>query len=421
MATVTGLTADRMLAIEAGSVVSGAIDGSGHLILTKHDTSTVDAGAIRGSFDAATTTGSGIVELATSAETITGTDTVRAVTPAGVAAVTGPISTTVSGKQPLDSDLTAIAALTPTANDTMQFIGTAWTNRTPTQVKTTLAIAEADVTNLVTDLAAKQPLDSDLTAIAAIAPANDDVVQRKAGAWTNRTMAQLVTDLAAAGLQPLDSDLTAIAAIAPTNDDIIQRKAGAWINRTLAQLKTDLSLQPLDSDLTAIAALTPSANDTMQFIGGAWTNRTVAQVKTTLAIAESDVTNLTTDLAAKAPLASPAFTGKASFVASVHTPVAVTLSAGHAAVDANAGDIFDVAASANFTLDNPTNPTNGQVIHLRITQDATGSRILTLGTAWNVGTATVVLSTAANKRDHLIAQYHSGASKWDITGFQKGY
>lgn len=41
--------------------------------------------------------------------------------------------------------------------------------------------------------------------------------------------------------QPLDSDLTAIAALTPTNDDIIQRKAGAWTNRTIAQFKTDLA------------------------------------------------------------------------------------------------------------------------------------------------------------------------------------
>ncbi len=42
--------------------------------------------------------------------------------------------------------------------------------------------------------------------------------------------------------QNLDADLTDIAALTPTNDDIIQRKAGAWTNRTMAQLKTDLVL-----------------------------------------------------------------------------------------------------------------------------------------------------------------------------------
>lgn len=49
-----------------------------------------------------------------------------------------------------------------------------------------------------TDIGNRQPLDSDLTAIAALTPSNDDVVQRKAGAWTNRTVAQLKTDLAVA-------------------------------------------------------------------------------------------------------------------------------------------------------------------------------------------------------------------------------
>lgn len=40
--------------------------------------------------------------------------------------------------------------------------------------------------------------------------------------------------------QPLDSDLTAIAGLTPTNDDILQRKSGSWTNRTMAQLRADL-------------------------------------------------------------------------------------------------------------------------------------------------------------------------------------
>jgi len=130
----------------------------------------------------------------------------------------------------------------------------------------------------------KQGLDSDLTAIAGLTPTNDDIVQRKAGAWTNRSPAQVKTDLALTksdvglsnvdntadsakpvssaqqtaldGKQPLDADLTAIAALTPTNDDILQRKAGAWVNRTIAQLKTDLAIAQSDvSGLTALLAL----------------------------------------------------------------------------------------------------------------------------------------------------------------------
>jgi len=52
--------------------------------------------------------------------------------------------------------------------------------------------------------------------------------------------------------QPLDSDLTAIAALSPSNDDIIQRKAGNWTNRTVAEYKTDLSLGSL-ADKNTIA------------------------------------------------------------------------------------------------------------------------------------------------------------------------
>ena len=54
------------------------------------------------------------------------------------------------------------------------------------------------------------------------------------------------------GKQPLDSDLTAIAAIAPANDDIIQRKTGAWTNRTTSQFKTDLALTKSDVGLANV-------------------------------------------------------------------------------------------------------------------------------------------------------------------------
>jgi len=91
----------------------------------------------------ASLTAAGIVELATTAETTTGTDTTRAVTPAGVAAAVAALinsapgaldtldelaaaigddanfaatmTTALAGKQPIDSDLTSIAALTTTS------------------------------------------------------------------------------------------------------------------------------------------------------------------------------------------------------------------------------------------------------------------------------------------------------------------
>ena len=60
------------------------------------------------------------------------------------------------------------------------------------------------------------------------------------------TYSQMITDLLTAFnsfYQSLDSDLTAIAGLSPSNDDIIQRKSGAWTNRTMAQLRADLGLK----------------------------------------------------------------------------------------------------------------------------------------------------------------------------------
>lgn len=44
------------------------------------------------------------------------------------------------------------------------------------------------------------------------------------------------------GFQATDADLTTIAGLTPSNDDFLQRKAGAWANRTIAQVKTDLGV-----------------------------------------------------------------------------------------------------------------------------------------------------------------------------------
>jgi hypothetical protein len=74
-----------MLAIEAATVVGGSFDSASHLQLEKHDGTLVDAGTPPDATEAA----KGIVELASSAEVIAGTDALRVVTPAGLAAIPG--------------------------------------------------------------------------------------------------------------------------------------------------------------------------------------------------------------------------------------------------------------------------------------------------------------------------------------------
>jgi hypothetical protein len=68
--------------------------------------------------------------------------------------------------------------------------------------------------------------------------------------------------------QPLDADLTRIAELTPTDDDFIQRKAGRWTNRTPAQVKTDLTYT-LDN-LTDVATTGASTGEILQYNGSSW-------------------------------------------------------------------------------------------------------------------------------------------------------
>lgn len=115
MATVTGLTAARMLTIEAASVVGGHIDVDGHLILEKYDESEIDAGYMLASLPDATTTVKGKVELATDAEAITGTDTVRAVTPSALSAKLADLISNLASSLAITGEIKIWAGFTPPA------------------------------------------------------------------------------------------------------------------------------------------------------------------------------------------------------------------------------------------------------------------------------------------------------------------
>lgn len=91
--------------------------------------------------------------------------------------------------------------------------------------------------------------------------------------------------------------------------------------------------------------------------------------------------------------------------------------------DASLSNQFRVTLAGSRTLANPTNPFDGQLIMWSIKQDATGSRILTLGSKFRFGTdiTAVVLSTVGGKTDKLGAQYDASADKWDVVSFVRGF
>jgi hypothetical protein len=109
--------------------------------------------------------------------------------------------------------------------------------------------------------AAKQDADADLGAIAALAPSNDDVIQRKAGVWTNRTPGELKADLSLTkgdvGLGNVDNTADADKPISTATQTALDGK------------------QPVDADLTALAALSSTGLAT-RTAADTWAERSIA-------------------------------------------------------------------------------------------------------------------------------------------------
>ncbi len=96
--------------------------------------------------------------------------------------------------------------------------------------------------------------------------------------------------------------------------------------------------------------------------------------------------------------------------------VSIAISAGTATPNCALSNVFEIAATQNFTLANPINPLSGQTMLIRIRQDATGSRTVTLGSKYRfAGGAAPSFSAAANARDLLSAAYDVTDDRWDCT------
>lgn len=109
----------------------------------------------------------------------------------------------------------------------------------------------------------KQNSNADLTAISGLTPANDDILQRKAGAWTNRTPAQLKTDLTLTksdvGLGNVDNTSDANKPISSATQTALNGKANTSHTHTL-------------DDLSDVAVSSPSVGQVIKYNGSAWVN-----------------------------------------------------------------------------------------------------------------------------------------------------
>jgi hypothetical protein len=103
--------------------------------------------------------------------------------------------------------------------------------------------------------------------------------------------------------------------------------------------------------------------------------------------------------------------------------VAALAGAATVLVNAALGNAFNLTlASSSWTMGSPSNPTDGQVIRFRLTQDATGSRTVAWASAYDFGAGSApTLSTAASKVDVIAFEYVASLSKWCYLGSVLGF
>jgi hypothetical protein len=267
--------------------------------------------------------------------------------------------------------------------------------------------------NLQTQLDAKQPLDTQLTELAALNPSNDDFIQEKGGVLTNRTPAQAKTDLALVkgdvGLGNVDntSDATKNAAsVTLTNKTI-----ASPIITTAIYLPVDTQFFGSSSGHTVLSAsavasgtLTlPATTDTL--VGKATTdtltNKTLTSpvINTPTGIVKGDVglgnvdntsdankpvsTATQTALNLKAPLASPTFTG------TVTLPTGLTgvlrADSGVVSTDSDVTDLVSVASdtvAGKVELATTAETTTGTDATRAVTPDGLHDMTSLSGAAW---------------------------------------
>lgn len=122
---------------------------------------------------------------------------------------------------------------------------------------------------LTSSVAAKQDGDADLTAIATLSASNDEIVQRKSGAWTNRTMAQLKTDLVLGkgdvGLGSADntSDATKNSATATLTNKRWTARVGNTTSSATPTINTDnVDVYKLTAQAADITSMTTNLSGT---------------------------------------------------------------------------------------------------------------------------------------------------------------
>jgi hypothetical protein len=346
-ANITALVADpsflEKISDQVGTMVTGNTE-TGITVTYQDADNTLD-------FEIATASESavGLVELATTTEATTGTDTARAVTAAGVKAV-------ADTKQPLDTELSALAGLTSAADKGIQFtgIGTAGTYDLTAAGKALLDDADASAQRTTLGLAIGtnvQAYDAELAALAGLTSAADKGIQFT-GVGTAATF-----DLTAAGKALLDD-------------------ADASAQRTTLGLAIGTNVQAYDGDLAALAGVT-SAADALPYFTGAGTASTTTLTAAARTVLDDTTVGAMLTTMGGAPSASPTFTGVSTFAAGTAAAPSITFTGDtNTGIYQSAADTVGITTGGTERIKFGTVRADGTLINATFLNGVTGTGVI---------------------------------------------
>ena len=229
---------------------------------------------------------------------------------------------------------------------------------------------------------------------------------------TARTAAEVLSDIgaqASGSYQPLDSDLTTIAAIDSTQSGGAISTIGAgWIYRTWAQIKSllvlvkaDVGLGNVDNTSDAnkpVSTAQQTALDLKANIASPTFTGTVGGItKSMVGLGNVDNTSNATERAATATLTNKRITQRTGTATSSVTPTINTDDVDFYSLTAQAVDI------TSFTSNLSGTPTQAQQLWIAIT--GTAARAITWGASFEAGAATLPTTTVSTTRLDILFIY----------------
>lgn len=298
----------------------------------------------------ASETAAGIAELATQAETNTGTDDARIVTPLKFA------TRLAAYAQPLDADLTALAALTTTS------YGRALLELANQAALLGLFPAASETTASVIELATQGETNTGTDDARAVTPL------------------KLQTRLAAYA-QPLDSDLTAVAALTTTS-----------YGRAFLELANQAALMGLLSSASATAqGIVELATDAETITG---TDTARATTPANLAALFTDRIDTNTSLGTsntKVPSQNAVKTYADALIGAANAVVfkgVIDASSNPNYPAANAGDLYRISVAGKIGGASGPNVEAGDTI-LALSDGLSAGNHATVGASWNISQANI--------------------------------